>query len=67
MKIAINEIILYSKKEHAKIVFKKCLRAGRLKLALKIAHHYNLKKVEENYDSVIAAGLAIIGCKKKSD
>ena len=38
----LKEFAWFAKKAHAEIVFKKCLKAGRLKWAMKIAHQYDL-------------------------
>jgi hypothetical protein len=40
----IDEMVWYSKREHAKIVFRKCLKASRLKWAMKIAYYYDLNE-----------------------
>tara|TARA_R110002126_G_scaffold289342_1_gene444069 strand:- start:23 stop:271 length:249 start_codon:yes stop_codon:yes gene_type:complete len=58
-----NETLWYSKKEHAKVVFRKCMKSGRLKCAQKIAYHYDLNETG-NSDTVIALGLAILNQNK---
>ncbi len=55
----IDEMVWYSKRQHAKIVFRKCLKAGKLKRAQKIEYHYNLNETGDS-DTVTALGLAII-------
>ena len=55
----IEEIVWYSRREHAKIVFRKCIKAGKLKLAQKIAYNYDLNETG-NDDTVVALGLSIM-------
>tara|TARA_R110000824_G_scaffold345906_1_gene532616 strand:- start:354 stop:605 length:252 start_codon:yes stop_codon:yes gene_type:complete len=58
----VDEMVGYSKKEHAKTVYRKCLKVGKLRLAQKIAYHYNLAETG-NSDTVMALGLAIMSQK----
>lgn len=55
----INEMVGYAKKEHAEIVYRKCVKAKKYKLAMKIARHYGLEDENKNNDTVIALGLAL--------
>jgi len=55
-----NEMAWYAQKEHAEIVYKKCLKAGRLKWARNIAYHYGLQDKNNNNDTVMALGLALM-------
>ena len=59
----INELSLYAKKKHAEIVFKKCLKAGKLKIAQKIAWKYEIQ-IKGPSDIVMATGMAMIANEK---
>lgn len=50
----------YAKKKHAEIVFRKCMKAGRLKWAMKIAYHYGLQMEDRHDDTVMALGMALM-------
>lgn len=50
----------YAKKKHAEIVFRKCMKAGRLKRAMKIAYHYGLQMEDRHDDTVMALGMALM-------
>lgn len=50
----------YAKKKHAEIVFRKCIKAGRLKWAMKIAYHYGLQMEDRHDDTVMALGMALM-------
>ena len=56
----INEMGWYAKKKHAEIVYRKCIKAGKLKWAIKIAYHYRLQDESKNDDTVMALGLALM-------
>lgn len=55
----LEEIVTWSKEEHAKIVYRKCIRLKKIDLANKIALKYNLREHIES-DVVIACGLALL-------
>ena len=52
-----NELLWYAKRRHAKIVYWKCIKAGKLKTATKIAFNYDLQVTGVD-DTVMATGLA---------
>ncbi len=54
----ITEMLWYAKRNHAKVVFDKCVKNGRFKTAAKIALHYNLQDENNNNDTCIALALA---------
>lgn len=56
----IDEMGWYAKKKHAEIVFRKCMKAGRLKWAMKIAYHYGLQMEDRQDDTVMALGMALM-------
>ena len=56
----IQEMEWYAKKKHAEIVYRKCIKAGRLKWAMKIAYHYGLQDESKNDDTVMSIGLALM-------
>lgn len=56
----IQEMEWYAKKKHAEIVYRKCIKAGRLKWAMKIAYHYGLQDENKNDDTVMSIGLALM-------
>ena len=59
----IQEMGWYAKKKHAEIVYRKCIKAGRLKWAIKIAYHYGLQDESKNDDTVMSIGLALMSVK----
>ena len=52
------DMVWYAKKQHAEIVFRKCIEAGRIKWAFRIASHYGLRTQYGFYDTVMAFILA---------
>lgn len=56
----IHEMEWYAKKKHAEIVYRKCIKADRLKWAMKIAYHYGLQDEGKNDDTVMSIGLALM-------
>ena len=56
----IKELEYWSKKHHAEVVYAKCVKNGKLKLAMKIAFKYNIQPEDKNDDVVFALGLALI-------
>ena len=56
----INEMGWYAKKKHAEIVYRKCIKAGKLKWAIKIAYNYGLQDESKSDDTVMALGLALM-------
>ena len=56
----IDEMGWYAKKKHAEIVYRKCIKAKKYKLAMKIAYHYGLQDENKKDDTVIALGLALM-------
>lgn len=54
----IKELDCFAKKEHAKIVFKKCVKSGKLKLANKITLYYGLQNKQD--DTVISMKIALM-------
>lgn len=55
----IKEFAWFAKKAHAELVFRKCLKAGRLKWAMIIAYEYGLQMEESHCDTVLALGMTI--------
>lgn len=53
----LNELVDYGKRGKAEIVYKKCLRAGKHKLAELIKRKYNLQ--EPHDDMITAFGFAL--------
>ena len=56
----IGEMEWYAKKKHAEIVYRKCIKAKKYKLAMKIAYHYKLQDETKNDDTVMSLGLALM-------
>ncbi len=58
----IGGLIEYSKKRHAEVVYRKCLRNKKYKLASKIKTKYRLSNRD---DRVVSFGLALAAFKRK--
>jgi len=61
----IDELRWHSKKEHAKIVYSKCILAKRYEWAMKIAYHYGLQDQGNNNDTVMSFGIALMSAKTR--
>lgn len=56
----IKEMLSFAKKRHAEIVWRKCIKAKKYKLACKIALHYGLNISQHtNDDMVISLAFAL--------
>lgn len=52
----LDELIQFSKQKHAEIVYRRCIQAGKISLAKKIAKKYNLYP----QDREVAFGMALL-------
>lgn len=55
-----DEMRWYFKKKHAEIVYGKCVKAKKYKLAMKIAYKYGLQDESKNDDTVNSFALALM-------
>lgn len=67
LNIKFHELLIEMKwevvKQHAKIVYDKCVSANKLMLAAKIAHKYGIEDHRTNDDTLTAFALAAIASK----
>lgn len=55
----LNESLQYGRNKRAEVVYRKCLRAGKVNLAMKIRRIYNIELLGTD-DMIVALGTAMM-------